>query len=472
MDGNNTYPLDHSCEDFVEYEDVNGSSVNHSMLNESSIPFVQQIEEIVEDAKNEHAMQQPDAFRMAFQSMQVEILKQLTDTFNKRIQDFFTNDFDGKLQQIVKEIANTSENTSQLDSGGVELRLNTLEQQISPLLEVNIDKVQTFLEELKDTREELENCKIDSENRKTELAQLRLESEDVCRQRDELQQEVDRHLAEKIQQEEVEKSINGYIHKINALELKQAQYEIQLDNQEQQGRKNILDFGEIPYQGPDEDTSEVIIDFLDYYLGISIRKYDIDISHRMTIASEKKKHGNNYIPPIYVKFVNRSWAYEILKRRHMLRYERNRFGKKFYIRENLTLKRRMLKERTENELTTFRYIWVKNGNIFARKDSRSRAVKITDDAVLNKLLQESELRGNQAKSSSVHESYAKVTDRSMPTERNIQRHLPSNRTGQHLDRLNQYTSHYSSVLPNSGSVHPSFLRNQLRNRINTNSTSI
>ena len=92
----------------------------------------------------------------------------------------------------------------------------------------------------------------------------------------------------------------------------------------------------------------------------------------MSIPADKLKYGKQYLPPIYVKFVHRSVVHEILRKRHLLRNAQNekygiKYGQKYGIRENLTLCRKILLERCEKELTSYRYGWVKNGNILVRK---------------------------------------------------------------------------------------------------------
>ena len=157
------------------------------------------------------------------------------------------------------------------------------------------------------------------------------------------------------------------------------------DDQEQYTRREILEFLNIPIQYK-ENTTELIIHFCRYYLGIHINKYDISTSHRMVIAEEKKKYGSEYIPPIYCKFVNRSIVHLIMQSKHRLKNARNNLDQKFIIRENLTLHRRLLKDRVDKELHSYHFKWVKNGNILVRKNKWSKAVKILSEEVLENLL--------------------------------------------------------------------------------------
>ena len=173
--------------------------------------------------------------------------------------------------------------------------------------------------------------------------------------------------------------------------IKAAQEGIDSHINEQQGRKGILEFHEIPFQHArtrKEDTTEIIIDFCKYYLNITLNKYDISVSHRQIHPNEKKKQGSRYIPPIYCLFVNRSVATMILQRKSMLNNARNSRGDRYEIKENLTYDRRLLKERVDNELTTYQYSWVRNGTIFVKKSSRSRPIAVNSNEFLNKLINE------------------------------------------------------------------------------------
>ena len=56
------------------------------------------------------------------------------------------------------------------------------------------------------------------------------------------------------------------------------------------------------------------------------------------------------------------------------------------VEENLTPKRRLLKARIENELTSYRHTWVRNGSFFVRKYRGSKPIKIDDEQKLNELI--------------------------------------------------------------------------------------
>ena len=62
------------------------------------------------------------------------------------------------------------------------------------------------------------------------------------------------------------------------------------------------------------------------------------------------------------------------------------FNDKFIIKENLTFNRRVLFDRVESELTDYKYGWVRNGNIYVRKDNGAQAIRVSDETVLDELL--------------------------------------------------------------------------------------
>lgn len=179
--------------------------------------------------------------------------------------------------------------------------------------------------------------------------------------------------------------------KINACEELCDQLCVTMDNLGQYTRRESLEFHGIPIMSDtnqQEDTTEIVIHFCNYYLGIYMTKYDISISHRQPIEADRLKFKEKYIPPIYCRFVNRKLAHNILERRHLLRNARNFRNERFFIKENLTLQKRLLRDRARSELTSYRFQWVKNGSIFVKKDSYSRPIRLNSEACLEKLLHE------------------------------------------------------------------------------------
>ena len=110
-------------------------------------------------------------------------------------------------------------------------------------------------------------------------------------------------------------------------------------------------------------------------MGLDVKWHDISVTHRMHIKSEKNEYD-----PIYCKFLNRSLAKKVLLRRHScLRRVNRSTGLNLWVRENLTLKRRIIRDRAQTELASFQYKWVKDGCVFVRKDQRSRIIKLISE---------------------------------------------------------------------------------------------
>ena len=77
--------------------------------------------------------------------------------------------------------------------------------------------------------------------------------------------------------------------------------------------------------------------------------------------------------------MNRFLAHFVLERKNRLKKYRNRFGGKFYVRENLTQERRVL-------WYSYNYKWIRNGKIFVKKYAKSRPIKVLSEFVLNELI--------------------------------------------------------------------------------------
>ena len=249
-------------------------------------------------------------------------------------------------------------------------KISNIESETSGI-KVEMTSLQTSLDEeiAKSTQTKLDQCVVPNR-----LEVLEVVCEDIL-----------------IEQSFIKAAQEGIDSRINASDVRAGKLEARIDSTEQQGRKGILEFHEIPFQHArtrKEDTTEIIIDFCKYYLNITLNKYDISVSHRQIHPNEKKKQGSRYIPPIYCLFVNRSVANMILQRKSMLHNARNSRGDRYEIKENLTYDRRLLKERVDNELSSYQYSWVRNGTIYVKKSSRSRPIAVQSNELLNKLISE------------------------------------------------------------------------------------
>ena len=171
--------------------------------------------------------------------------------------------------------------------------------------------------------------------------------------------------------------------------------EIKVDENQQRNRNQTLEIKGIPNQGTykrKENCYEIVKHFCSHYLNIHVETYDISITHRQFNPVEKKKYGRNYIPSIYVKFVNRFLAEEIFDRRHRLKGLRNKLGGTFHIEKNMTMLRRQLWESAQEKLHTYHFKWTRNGDVYVRKNKRSDRIKVVSKDMLDDLIK----RQNQA----------------------------------------------------------------------------
>ena len=71
----------------------------------------------------------------------------------------------------------------------------------------------------------------------------------------------------------------------------------------------------------------------------------------------------------------------------MLKNTRNQWGEPYEIRQNLTLNRRLLWNLINDKLEHFKFKWVRRGgDIFVRKNTNSKAIKIISERVIDDLL--------------------------------------------------------------------------------------
>lgn len=138
---------------------------------------------------------------------------------------------------------------------------------------------------------------------------------------------------------------------------------------------------------PGEIAEELILSLADK-LGINVASEDIEAAHRLPTRSS----GN--IPRIIVQFKSRKIRDQFLAKKktvvtsNILTGDNDHMGqKRVYINENLNAFYKDLlwraKERAKE--TGFKYVWVRRGKIFARKDESTAVIRVTCHADLGKL---------------------------------------------------------------------------------------
>ena len=223
--------------------------------------------------------------------LKAEILKELTSIFNKRVEDFFNADVQTSLEALVDakfaDFTNQStQNASVLEQsfttrGNIEERVSLLEQ----ISDTKINKINANMDELKKVIEK-KNIQIShliEENKK-------LRGDNICLTQENL------NLHESVLNKGTPVEITQ---RLNLLENKVDNCSVGLDNVQQYTRQGTLEFKHIPKQGNannPEDCYDVISQFCDQYLDITVRRYDISIAHRQYNPAEKRKYGKEYIP--------------------------------------------------------------------------------------------------------------------------------------------------------------------------------
>ena len=77
---------------------------------------------------------------------------------------------------------------------------------------------------------------------------------------------------------------------------------------------------------------------------------------------------------------------DCLKKKNNLRGRYNVYGQQYHISESLTLFRKNLIDDIKKELPHWQFVWTREGNIWARKNNNSRAVKINTYRALDDVM--------------------------------------------------------------------------------------
>ena len=372
------------------------------------------------------------------------LLKNVTASLNKTLASYFSADgsFNSQLEGIIEnKILELATNTSQsvimnatknssVDSRVLEDSQNQLtnsQKNLQEILKDFNDRYEDFEDKYGKFVGKIDKVETAHDENKMVIDGLRSELDQLQSQFETLQTNTDEHIAENMgskntnlhQKDDLRSRVVDLENQFSMLDAQVDKMEVQIDNLEQNSRKGILVFRGIPFQSKKrhlERTTPIIIDFLYIHFGIRIGPRDISISHRQVIPAEKKKYGRNYIPPIYCKFLSRELAVNILERSgDCLANQRNVYGHPMSVEENLTLNRRMIWHQVETNLTDFKWKWIRNGNIYVRKNHTSKPVKISSERILKTLLSENPRKANTASLDPPHkESEPSTTFPSLP----------------------------------------------------------
>ena len=289
----------------------------------------------------------------AAKAIHSRILQDLQVTFNRKAVEFFQQ-FEQRLENIVDMKLNCSTSKDLLQdaitSTAVEAsQINTIEEKLSKF----DDNYEDFTDKYNKFNQINDKMETSQESLVKKINSIKAEITQLSQGLKNLQLNVDEKLSKKIQENQAPPAVsptNSLQLRVRSLETQIEQFSVQLDNVEQNTRQYILQFENIVNRGSrdyPECATDVIISFLWNFLGMCISNRHISICHRQDIPSLRKKLGKKYIEPIYCKFLNRSVVHEILRRKHLLKHARNEHNGPYFIKENLTLNRRLLWDSVE-----------------------------------------------------------------------------------------------------------------------------
>lgn len=178
----------------------------------------------------------------------------------------------------------------------------------------------------------------------------------------------------------------GILREENAtLKKKICDMEERLVESEQYSRRNCLEIQGIP-----EDRNENVIQTVKQVgkaLDIDIEDNMIDVCHRL-----RKRRDDQRPAGIIVKFVRRMDAEEVLRKRRVKRNLSTRhmglpMDSMIYINEALCPSRRKVfaQARIVKREKGYKYLWIRSGNIYMRKEEKAPVIQVNNISELGKL---------------------------------------------------------------------------------------
>ncbi len=166
----------------------------------------------------------------------------------------------------------------------------------------------------------------------------------------------------------------------------------QLHSLQQYTRKNNLLLHGVPVTQKEDVYS--IIQNCTESLQIPITRTDIDIAHR--IPRKNNSDSSISVPPIVIKFTRRTKKHEILTastNKRKTAKEKNNMdvqsttSNNWYFTEHLAPNTAKLLNLAKQKAKALKYkfVWVKEGKVYVRKDDGQQAIKITSEPDVSKL---------------------------------------------------------------------------------------
>lgn len=233
---------------------------------------------------------------------------------------------------------------------------------------VTLDDLMTAIKEIRNSQDSFErNYNTSSETINTKLDEntkaIKLQSE---------------------QYEKCMKVMEELLSENKQLKEKVKKLEERLEDVEQYSRSNSLEIHGIPVDN-NENVLQVVKE-----VG---RALDMDISDTMVDACHRLGNKQNNNPPgIIVKFVRRIDKEEFIRRRRVKRTLSTRHinrpdDRPIYVNESLTPARRRLlaMARTARNEKNYKFLWVRNGKIYLRKEENAPVKHVTNQEDISKL---------------------------------------------------------------------------------------
>lgn len=188
-----------------------------------------------------------------------------------------------------------------------------------------------------------------------------------------------------LKNEEYLKLINELMAENNNLKKRVQELESKSDDLEQYSRVNSLEIHGIPHTA--NENVFTVVKQVGKALDLEITDTMVDACHRLG-----RSGGSSNPPGIIVKFVRRLDKEEMLRMRRVKRNLSTRhmgmtMDQPVFINESLTKKRRQLFNAARNakKENKYKYLWVRNGNIFMRKDDGDKVIAVNYDTDFTKI---------------------------------------------------------------------------------------
>lgn len=180
--------------------------------------------------------------------------------------------------------------------------------------------------------------------------------------------------------------IDGLVTENRSLKRKVSELEQKIEDIEQYSRLNTVEIHGVP-ESKNEDVLQIVKE-VGKGLAFEITESMIDACHRLG-----RRSGPDSPPPgIIVKFVRRLDKEELLKKRRVksnfsTRHMNLPLDHPVYINEALSPARRRLfaEARKARKDKGYRFLWVRNGKIFLRREEAAPVIQVTCQADLGKL---------------------------------------------------------------------------------------